>query len=205
MKKLFLPLLGVLGFLAFWRKDDDGEVAPTKPSEGSASDSPIHVMGDSYAVGVAAALKKLYPGRKISVDAAVGRPASAMKPYNTGDSDMVLIVSAGTNDLAGSASIDSIVEKVWSLIRGGPIGVGEPNIIYLMPSRQVGNKKLAERITLFEAELVGTYLKTWSVDYVKLPPPNAPDGLHYQPHTYGEIGTQAINLADVGMEVASYG
>ncbi len=188
MKKLLLPIIAAFGFLAFWRRDS--KTPP--PISVQPGTGPIHVMGDSYAVGVGAAMKKLYPNRKVTVNAAVGRPASVMSFYPLPDDhDATVVVSAGTNDLAGSADIETIIKKVLSLINDGD----DARYVLLLPSLAVKNVSLAERIKDYRASLVPE-LDTINALYVSLPAPNASDGLHYTPDVYEQIALSAILEAE---------
>lgn len=160
---------------------------------------PILVVGDSYAVGIAAALRRLYPGRAITSVAKGGVAAYYMQPVQ--ETDGWVIVSAGTNDAAGGASPSEIADRVARVF--GPYASCSPKrgaIAYIEPHTKMGGQ-LGSRVALVRDEL-----ERRGIDRMRClavipmrPEPSPVDRIHFDPAGYETIAKDAIaGLAKLG-------
>ena len=154
---------------------------------------PILVVGDSYAVGLAAALRRMFPGRSISSVAKGGQGAYYMTPIQ--ETDGWVIVSAGTNDAAGSASPSDIADRVLRVL--GPYAdcsASRGGVAYIEPHSKMGGK-LGERVAMVRAELVsrgfGRAADCLAVVPIR-PSPSPVDRIHFTPEGYEQIAADAI-------------
>lgn len=145
---------------------------------------PILVVGDSFAVGVAAALRRLYPGRDVRTRAAVGRPATAMQALEQGP--YFVILSAGSNDAAGSAPVPAIRDAILKVM--GPYAPSHPDMAYLMPHDRMGGY-MGERIRQLRGMLKEAGVGPSAVE---LPLPEASDHIHFSPKGYENIARHAM-------------
>lgn len=177
-----------------------GAIALASSSSSARDDGrPILVVGDSYAVGIAAALKRLYPGRSISSVAKGGVAAYYMQPVQ--ETDGWVIVSAGTNDAAGGASIPEIADRVVKVF--GPYASCSPargGIAYIEPHSGMGGRT-GERVALLRAELERRgidRMRCLAVVPIR-PKPIALDNTHFDPQGYETIARDAVQaLAELG-------
>lgn len=152
---------------------------------------PIIVVGDSYAVGLAAQLEKMFPGRVES--RAVGGTASfVMSPLT--DRNAFWVVSAGTNDAAGSSSAEKIASSVLRVL--GPYGSGTATqgaAFYLVPPGTIGAVNLHARVdavrpALLDAIAPNDRLAVGDTALV----PAGPDHIHFSPDQYAAIAREAM-------------
>lgn len=154
-------------------------------ASGPPSPRPVTVRGDSYAVGMGAALRA--EGWPVAMDAKVGR--STRGQVGT-DPHGWQVVSIGTNDLAGFDSVENIGQRVLGIMAGG----GRAAVL-VMPTR-ARDARLRERMGALAAYVVPT-LREWGVPVlVHQLEPEAPDGLHYSPAQYRELALAAVRLLD---------
>jgi hypothetical protein len=160
-------------------------------------DRPIHVEGDSYAAGIAQALRQKYPGRNIdSTHASVGRASPAMGKLF--DADVFHILSAGTNDAASqafdAATVASSIERVLgpyaSQAGGGSATKGFA--VLVLPHSKMGGE-LGEKTALLRQMLMAR-IKPWKrLALVSIAPnPAAKDGMHFDAEGYGRIAADAM-------------
>jgi hypothetical protein len=167
---------------------------------------PIVVVGDSYAVGVSAALRRQHPARTITSLAKGGVAAAAMAPAPEGDH--YVIVSAGTNDAAGSAQPEKIAERIRAVL--GPYGTctaTRGSLVYLAPHSRMGGltgnrvelvRTELERLELLPSRYTGDLLRRpcrlASVDELGAAP-LAADGIHLTPAGYEQVAAAALAAA----------
>lgn len=161
-------------------------------SAGVDDGRPILVVGDSYAVGIAAALRRMYPGRSITSTAKGGIGAYYMQPIQ--ETDGFVIVSAGTNDAAGSATPSQIADRVYKVF--GPYATCAPRrgrVAYIEPHSKMGGQ-LGDRVAQLRAELVSRGIDRMSCLAVvpMTPTPSPVDHIHFTPQGYETIAGDAI-------------
>jgi hypothetical protein len=167
-------------------------LASSSSSSGVDDGRPILVVGDSYAVGLAAALRRMFPGRSISSVAKGGQGAYYMTPIQ--ETDGWVIVSAGTNDAAGAASPSDIADRVLRVL--GPYAdcsARRGGVAYIEPHSKMGGK-LGERVAMVRAELVSRGLDRASCLAVVpiRPAPSPVDNIHFSPEGYETIAGDAV-------------
>lgn len=176
-----------------------GGIALASSSSAKDDGRPIHVVGDSYAVGLAAALKRMYPGRTITSSAKGGVAAYYMKPIQ--ETDGWVIVSAGTNDAAGGASIPEIADRVVRVF--GPYATCAPArgaVAYIEPHSGMGGR-IGDRVAQLRAELERRGIdRTRCIAVVPIrPKPAIIDNTHFDPQGYETIAGDAVQaLAKLG-------
>lgn len=175
---------------------------PPPPPDGPPK--PIVVIGDSFAVGIAAQLHKLYPGRSITSYAKVGAPSVTMK--HATDDDVLYIVSAGTNDAAAHEPDEAMVENIWSVL--GPYASGSAKkgkLYYFLPHYKMGGllgarcEKL-DRLLVPAIGVEGLALQPnarFDFDVIdNVWPPEAADGIHFSPAGYEAQAREAMRFLD---------
>lgn len=216
MKKAFLLILPAAVLLAMAL--DSQTDAATLPKPGGPPRGPggpprtITVIGDSFAVGIAGGLRGALQGtREVRSSAKVGAPTTEMPTAPDDGSDV--IVSAGTNDLAGIPSaegpardlaLSNIVDRVVRILDvfaiGAPVHGGR--LFYFLPHSKMGGQ-LGKNVEDFDRLLVGpldipTALeKNPSLDYARamsLAGPAASDHIHTDGHGYSLMAEQAIRF-----------
>ena len=147
----------------------------------------VWIVGDSYAVGIAAALRR--EGRRVRSDAKVGRTTLELAPLPA----RMQIVSIGTNDLAGTEPVDAIARRILARL-WAPLADQTTRTVLVLPPETVRDARIAARARelreLLEPSLDGLPVRTLEVTQE----PTAPDGLHFSPEAYGLIGFQAWEL-----------
>lgn len=161
---------------------------------------PIIVTGDSYGVGIAAALRRMYPGRQIEDRALGGRRAATMTTLK--DDQVFHLVSAGTNDVATGEPAAETERSILKLL--GPYGDGTAKqgaAWYLLPHAKMGGQ-LGARVTVLRNELDLSRLRfrpslalTARDRLVVHDPelePAAGDKIHFSPEQYEELARIAM-------------
>ena len=146
-------------------------------------EGPVTVAGDSYAVGLAQALRA--SGRVVD-DRAVGGTSTPQLPATV--ARLPVILSIGTNDAAGSASPESIARRA----RDWLASTGATSAAVVLPHDRLPGA-LAARCRAVAAAMrreswpAGTRL----VEHHETPA--APDRVHFTPEQYGRIAALAVS------------
>ena len=145
------------------------------------------MIGDSYAVGVKSALKKLCPYSSIIGDPKVGQSSFTMPAAD--DIDVITIVSAGTNDAAGGSTNADAVLRVLGPYARGEARMG--HLYYVVPHTMM-DEPIRSRVQKLLDALLPRLQENERFHLIRTPAPTAPDHTHFGPKGYEEIARQAL-------------
>lgn len=188
-KRFLWVLLGTAGLGLLLASVGEAARSSEFPSDDGR---PISVEGDSFAIGIAQALRQKYPGRNIdSARAKVGLPALRMPSLK--DRPVFHILSAGTNDLAGDAGAADVASRIVGVL--GPYADGSATSGYaalVLPHSGMGGR-LGERARLLREELKKRLPPSKRLALVEIgAEPAAADRIHFDPAGYAQIATDAM-------------
>lgn len=167
-------------------------------SGGIADDGrPIIVIGDSYAVGIAAALRSLYPGRSIMSLAVGGTSSSSM--HVAPDEHVFVIVSAGTNDVGVQPATERTVANILRVL--GPYARGEADkgkLFYVLPHIKMGGGLGARVEGLLELLAPRLHASDRFRFGPIRPAPAASDHIHFDMDGYRTIASDAMQALTGG-------
>lgn len=149
---------------------------------GAPYQGPVIVAGDSYAVGVAGALRRA--GRVVE-DRAVGGTSTPQLPPTV--ARLPVVLSIGTNDAAGSSSPESIARRARLWLES----TGAPQAVVILPHPRLPGA-LGERCRQVAAAMrreawpKGTRL----VEHHETP--KAQDKIHFTAEQYDKIAALAL-------------